>query len=69
MDKYICDNCCSTFNKLTSKNSSAGDGSYLVNILTERCLYCGSYDISLTEHGKLLIERQKKIQKLDQIGK
>jgi ribosomal protein S27AE len=70
MDKYICGNCGSTFNKLTTKNRSAGgDGSYLVNILTERCSYCGSYNISLTEHGKLLIERQKKIQKLDNITK
>jgi len=50
---------------MTSEMSSESD---VVNLLIAYCPSCKSFDIGLTEHGKLLVERQKKIEHLNQIN-
>lgn len=64
MDRYICKSCNKTFHHYPVNNSE----SKLVKVLKTHCLKCGSFDIDLTEHGKLLVERARKIQRLNEIG-
>ncbi len=64
MDRYLCVDCLKTFRYFNINDDSDSD---LVNLLTARCPYCTSYQIDLTKHGKLLIERQRKIEKINQI--
>lgn len=65
MDRYICLDCNKTFR---AYGIHVDTESVLVRKLREYCPHCGSFNLDLTEHGKLLIERQKKIQRLNEIG-
>jgi len=63
MDKYICNKCGATFRHYKCADSESA----IVRKLTAHCVVCGSFDIGLTEHGKLLVERQKKIEHLNEL--
>jgi len=65
MDRYVCNDCGATFRSYDNTITK----STLVKILKAYCPSCGSFNIGLTEHGNLLVERQKKIERLNQIGK
>jgi len=74
MDKYVCKDCNETFRSYgihipTSYGDNTITESTLVKVLKAYCPSCGSFNIDLTEHGKLLIERQKKIERLNEISK
>ena len=66
MDRYYCKDCGKTFRYYGVNVSS---DSSLVNILTSYCPKCGSFNLDLTEHGKLLMERKRKLERLDQLNK
>ncbi len=65
MDRYKCNRCKKTFRYYETSNSE----SVLVRKVSARCPMCNSYHIGLTEHGKLLVERQKKLSQLDKNSK
>ena len=58
--KYICNNC----NKNFGKDAEEQIESLLFRYLLLVCPYCKSGNVILSEQGKLLIERQTKINKL-----
>ena len=64
MDRYICNKCGVTFRDYKCADSE----SVVVRRLTACCYICGTNDIGLTEHGKLLSDRRKKIEHLNQIN-
>jgi len=66
MDRYICKKCSATFNNCVMHIDTE---SKLVKVLSEYCTTCGSFDIGLTEHGKLLDERCEKLIHLEEISK
>lgn len=62
MYKYICDKCSAKFDEPADLKKIA---SLLVRSSFLVCPYCRCNNIRLTDHGKLLIERRAKIQKIE----
>jgi len=60
--KYICKNCDTLFDEpIENKNIK----SWFVRLHILKCTECNSNDIGLSEHGKLLVERKAKINRIE----
>jgi len=62
--KFICLTCGDKFKESTNKKTK----SLLVDSLIISCPTCDSKNISLTEKGKLLVDRKAKINKIKKLG-
>jgi len=60
--KYVCLSCGKEFDEPT-ENKKVESRLVRVNIL--KCVYCESYSITLSQQGKLLVERRAKIDKIE----
>jgi len=66
--RYFCDNCDKEFNKTFEEQQEKDkSASKLVRSILRTCPYCRGIEIYLTEHGRLLVERRAKIDKIDKI--
>jgi hypothetical protein len=63
--KYFCINCNQKFNKTFEEQQEKDkSASKLVRLILSTCPYCRGVEIYLTEHGRLLVERRAKINKI-----
>lgn len=60
--KYFCNNCNENF---TESSETREIKSKLIRLLSIKCPKCNSYNICLSEKGKLLMERKEKIKKIE----
>lgn len=64
--KYICLSCGKEFDEPTENKEIK---SRFVRLHILKCNSCESYDVTLSEHGKLLVERKAKINKIENESK
>ena len=64
--KYFCTNCDKEFDKTFEQKQQGyfDNASKLVKSILRTCPYCRGVEIYLTEHGRLLVERGAKLEKI-----
>ena len=64
--RYICLICGKEFDEPTENKEIK---SQFVRVHILKCIHCGDHNIKLSEHGKLLVERKAKINKIENENK